>query len=138
MPLESGGLRHLYLTRATHKALRLAVVLFIAARFSAVASTPSSGTLTDANPTLTYTAGPFAVPNVTDNVSGTPICDNTTPAEQCDTFNLNVNVSASDATTKRIKITISFPISAGEFDVFVFDAKGNLLRAPTQPGASPP
>ena len=124
----------MYLTRATHKAPRLAAVLFAAAISSAVASTPSSGTLTDASPTLTYTAGPFSVPNVTDNVSGTPTCDNTIPAEQCDTFHLNVNVAASDATTKRIKVTISFPIAAGEFDVFVFDANGNLLGSDTAGG----
>src|SRR4051812_34124590 len=91
---------------------------------AALASTPSSGTLTDASPSLTYTAGPFAVPNLTDNVNGTPLCDPTIPAEQCDTFQLTVNVAKSDATTKRVRVTISFPIAAGEFDVFVFDSAG--------------
>jgi hypothetical protein len=100
----------------------------------AFASTPSSGTLTDASPSLTYTAGPFAVPNVTDNVNGTPLCDPTIPAEQCDTFQLTVNVAASDATTKRVRVTISFPIAAGEFDVFVFDSAGNLLGSDTAGG----
>jgi hypothetical protein len=95
---------------------------------------PSSGTLSDANPTVAYTAGPFLVPNVTDNVSGTPTCDNTVPAEQCDTFTLNVNVSSSDATTKIIKVTISFPIAAGEFDVFVFDSKGQVVGSDTAGG----
>ena len=98
------------------------------------AATPASGTLTDNNPTVTYTAGPFLVPNVTDNVNGTPLCDATIPAEQCDTFQLTVNVAASDATTKHIKVTISFPIPAGEFDVFVFDSKGNLLGSDTAGG----
>ena len=100
----------------------------------ALASTPSSGALTDTNPIVSYTAGPFAVPNVTDNVSGTPTCDATNPAEQCDTFLLTVNVSSTDASTKRVKVTISFPISAGEFDVFVFDSKGNLLGSDTAGG----
>lgn len=98
------------------------------------AATPGSGTLTDANPILTYTAGPFAVPNLTDNVSGTPLCDPTIPAEQCDTYQLQVNVAAADASTKLIKVTISFPIAAGEFDVFVFDSKGNLLGSDTAGG----
>lgn len=97
-------------------------------------STPSSGTLSDSNPTVTYTAGPFLVPNVTDNVNGTPLCDATIPAEQCDTFNLTVNAAASDASTKQIRVTISFPISAGEFDLFVFDSKGNLVGSDTAGG----
>ena len=124
----------LQLDTRLHTAGRFGLGLFTLALGAALASTPSSGTLTDASPTLTYTAGPFAVPNVTDNVSGTPTCDNTVPAEQCDTFNLSVNVAASDASTKRIKVTISFPIAAGEFDVFVFDAKGNLLGSDTAGG----
>jgi hypothetical protein len=94
---------------------------------AALASTPSSGTLTDTSPPVTYTAGPFAVPNVTGNVNGTPLCDPLIPAEQCDTFQLTVNVAASDATSKRVRVTISFPIAAGEFDVFVYDSNGNLL-----------
>jgi hypothetical protein len=117
-----------------HGALRCLLSLFALALGPALASTPSSGTLTDANPTVTYTAGPFAVPNVTDNVNGTPVCDATIPAEQCDTFQLTVNVASTDASTKRIKVTISFPIAAGEFDVFVFDAKGNLLGSDTAGG----
>jgi hypothetical protein len=115
-----------------HSALR-ALWLFALAG-STLASTPSSGTLTDTSPTVSYTAGPFAVPNVTDNVNGTPICDATIPAEQCDTFLLKVAVASTDASTKRIKVTISFPISAGEFDVFVFDANGNLLGSDTAGG----
>ncbi len=110
------------------------LLLFTASISPALASTPSSGALTDANPTLTYTAGPFLIPNVTDNVNGTPSCDPTIPAEQCDTFALTVNVAAKDASTKRIKVTISFPISAGEFDVFVFDSQGNLLGSDTAGG----
>ncbi len=99
-----------------------------------MASTPPSGTLTDANPSLSYTAGPFAVPNVTDNVNGTPLCDPINPAEQCDTFQLTVNVAATDASTKRIRVTISFPIAAGEFDVFVLDSSGNVLGSDTAGG----
>jgi hypothetical protein len=71
---------------------------------------------------------------VTDNVNGTPTCDATIPAEQCDTFQLKVAVASTDASSKRIKVTISFPISAGEFDVFIFDANGNLLGSDTAGG----
>jgi hypothetical protein len=62
----------------------------------ASASNPSSGTLTDANPQVTYTAGPFVVPNATD-VTGAPTCDATIPAEQCDSFALTVSVPPADA-----------------------------------------
>lgn len=107
----------------------------LAATFApAFAATPASGTLTDTSQPVTYTAGPFLVPNVTDNVNGTPICSATVPAEQCDTFALTVNVASTDANTKRVRVTISFPIAAGEFDVFVFDAKGNLLGSDTAGG----
>ena len=93
------------------------------------AATPSSGTLTDTTTTLTYTAGPFVVPNVTDNVNGTPTCSATVPAEQCDTYTLTVNVAAADKTTKQINVSISFPNATGEFDVFVFDSKNNLIAS---------
>ncbi len=100
----------------------------------AFASSPSSGTLTDASPKLSYTAGPFLVPNVTDNVSGTPTCSATVPAEQCDSYTLNVVVSPSDVGTKQITISISFPIATGEFDLFVFDSQGNLIASDTAGG----
>ena len=109
----------------------LALSVFVG---SAIAATPASGTLTDSNPKLTYTAGPFLVPNITDNVSGTPLCDPTIPVEQCDTYLLTVNVASTDASTKRIRVTISFPIAAGEFDVFVFDSNGNLVGSDTAGG----
>ena len=74
---------------------------------SAFAATPSSGSLTDTNPKVTYTGGPYAIPNVTDQLNGNgfPTCDATNPAEQCDMFTLNVNVAAGDASTKQIRIT---------------------------------
>ncbi|MBV9764397.1 MAG: PKD domain-containing protein [Acidobacteriaceae bacterium] len=113
--------------------LSSALVLFIAAA-QLWAATPSSGTLTDSATKLTYTAGPFTVPNLTDSVNGTPTCSSTVPAEQCDTYTLTVKVASADATTKQINVSISFPNSTGEFDVFVFDSKGNLLASDTAGG----
>jgi len=109
-------------------------VLVVLAVAPARASNPSSGTITDSNTTLSYTAGPFDVPNVTDSATGTPTCSATVPAEQCDTFGLTVNVAAGDATTKQISIAISFANSAGEFDVFVFDSSNNLIASDTAGG----
>lgn len=88
-------------------------------------STPSSGTLTDQNPKLTYTAGPFLLPNVSAQVNFiTPTCD---AADPCDTFTLNVNVAAGDASTMQIMILTSWPNPTADFDTYVFDAKGNLI-----------
>lgn len=92
------------------------------------AANPSSGTVTDTQPQVTYSAGPFVVPNVTD-ATGTPTCSTTNPAEQCVTFTLNVNVAASDANTKQIRIDISFPNSAGEFDLFVYNSSNTLIAS---------
>jgi len=50
-------------------------VLVVFAVVPARASNPSSGTITDSNTTLTYTAGPFDVPNVTDSATGTRTVD---------------------------------------------------------------
>src|SRR5579859_2473734 len=95
---------------------------------TAFASTPTSGTLTDTNPQVTYTGGPYFVPNVTDqaNGNGFPTCDPTIPAEQCDMFTLNVNVAAGDATTKQIRINISWsPVTSADYDVFVYSGPYN-------------
>jgi PKD domain len=111
----------------------LALIVALAV-IPARASNPSSGTITDSSTTLTYAAGPFDVPNVTDSATGTPTCSATIPAEQCDTFALTVNVAPGDATTKQISIAISFANSAGEFDLFVFDSKNDLIASDTAGG----
>src|SRR5580700_11052682 len=111
----------------------LAALVFMAVA-TARASNPSSGTITDSTASLTYTAGPFDVPNLTDSVSGTPTCSATVAAEQCDTFALTVDVAPGDATTKQISVSISFPNSAGEFDLFVYDSNNNLIASDTAGG----
>lgn len=81
------------------------------------AATPSSGTLSPANPTLTFAGGPFAVPNPTRAVSLQ--CAN--PALPCDNYALTVNlppdyrVSNPNAT---ITITLNFPPSA-DYDLYL-------------------
>jgi hypothetical protein len=99
------------------------VLLFFPFVFPAFAANPASGTLTDATPKVTYTGGPYAIPNPTDQANGNafPTCSSTIPAEQCDMFTLNVNVAAGDASTKQIRINIGWaPVTAGDFDLFVY------------------
>src|ERR1044071_4929352 len=85
-----------------------ALVLEILAAFC-FAATPASGTLTDSN-SITYTAGPFLVPNPTGFVNGTvdgtpPTCDSTHP---CDDFALTVNISSTSTTTKLMKVKVKW------------------------------
>src|SRR5260370_3574657 len=75
------------------------------------ASTPSSGTVTPANPLLTYDAGPFNVPNQSPLGLGQldvgPRCDNMT--FPCDNFALTVTLPSGYAAAHPnacIKLTV--------------------------------
>ncbi|HET7840001.1 MAG TPA: hypothetical protein VFM21_00260, partial [Terriglobia bacterium] len=110
----------------------------------ALASTPSSGTLSDTNPRVIYTGGPYAVPNATDQVNGNsfPTCDATNPAEQCDMFTLTVNVAAGDASAKQIRINISWsPVTAADYDLYVYSGpyanSGSSVIASNPSGVDP-
>ncbi len=111
---------HLYLVLVA-----LLVISGFASR--AWAATPSSGTLTDAKPKLTYSAGPFFVPNASGQ-AGIFTCD---AADPCDTYTLTVNVSAADAATKQITIYSSWPNPTADFDLYVYDSHHNLIGSDT-------
>lgn len=94
-----------------------------------------SGTLTTTNTTITYTHGPYFVPNLTDTV-GAPDC---TVPQSCDDYTLNVNVPAGTDATKQIQVSFAYDQSVdplAEYDPFVLDANGNVLASNTS-GASP-
>src|SRR5262245_30444657 len=83
-----------------------------------------SGTLTAANPRITFSNGPFIVPNVTEVESllglvglgvSTPTCVSTPTlpggalsANQCDFFNLTVNAPTL-ASADNVQVTVSWP-----------------------------
>jgi fibronectin type III domain protein len=102
----------------------LFVFLFAVWAPSLPAATPSSGTITDQNPTVTYTGGPFFVANVTGEVQTLPSCSSPNP---CDFYALTVNVQASDATTMQITISTSWPNPTADYDLYVFDSNNNLI-----------
>ena len=105
------------------------ILLFVLLSTLTWAATPASGTLSDQNPTVGYTAGPFTVPNPTSRAGAPatpPVCNAVAP---CDTFTLNVNVAQADVTTKQISISIGWPNPTADFDVFVFDSNSNLVAA---------
>ncbi len=96
------------------------------------AATPASGTISDAETTLTWTGtAPFVFPNVTP-ASGEPQC--VAEPLACDKFALTVDISekyrADEKTKKeRVSFTVSWPNAsgAGDFDVYFRDASGALV-----------
>ena len=107
--------------------LALAVCATVAAGgaiATADASTPSSGTVSDTSTTTTWSGGPFAVPNVTAQVNGTPDC---TAPDSCDDFALHVSTPAGYGADHDLHIKVSWPNSAADFDVYVLDQAGNVV-----------
>ncbi len=80
------------------------------------AASPPNGTLTTASGPVIYTGGPFVTPNVTAQVNGTPDC---TAPMSCDDFALTISVPAGTDATKRVKVSVEWPISAADFDVYI-------------------
>jgi hypothetical protein len=80
--------------------------------------TPATGTVSLANPTFTYTDGPFVVPNVTAQ-AGDPIC---TLPMSCSDFGLTVDMTGgpNPDPTKQVKVSVSWPLTAADFDVYVY------------------
>jgi len=80
---------------------------------------PAGGTLSPANPQITYTGGPFLVPtNASDNAAGPVTCDS--GANPCEDFNLTIDVPQSykdTHTTDVVKIEISWTDPSGGQDL---------------------
>ena len=79
-----------------------------AAIVPAVAATPGSGSVSDTSPTATWTAGPFAVPNVTGQ-TGEVSCTAATP---CDDYALSVDVPAGYDADHSLRVDVTWPDSA--------------------------
>lgn len=85
------------------------------------AAVPPSGTLTPANPIITYTDGPTA-PNPT-GILGAPICS---APNSCSDFVVTVNANSLVA-THNITWSVSWIPANVDLDIFVTDAGGNLI-----------
>ena len=88
--------------------------------FRSFAATPSSGTLSPANPTITYTD--TLVTNTT-GVLGPPVC---TVPNTCSDFTLTVNAH-SVAATKQILIEGTWTPAQNDFDMYIEDTNGNVI-----------
>jgi len=98
---------------------------------SALAASPTGGTVSPASPVVTYTGGPFLGINETGIAdSATITC---TPVTPCDDFALAISLPTGDPNSYFFNVTVSWtdratPTSAhNDFDVFVYDANGNLV-----------
>ncbi len=98
-------------------ALSLAMASFAGkkrqSRHRAAAPTPAQGTISAANPVVTYMDGPFVVPNATAQ-AGDPVC---TVPMSCSDFALTVN---SGDPNKQVEISVSWPVSTADFDVYIY------------------
>lgn len=101
--------------------LALAVAVLVAG--PARAANPSSGTVTATSTSVSYSAGPFLVPNVTGN-AGNVTCSAATP---CDDFQLTLDVPSTYAGTYNLTVRIQWPNSTADFDLYVLDAGGNIV-----------
>src|SRR5882724_3818602 len=100
-------------------------------------STPAGGTLSLANPTLTYTGnGPYFIPSVQGNTCS--------PPDQCDEYALTVELPADFATTNpndRIHIEVGWNDPSGgvvDYDVYVLNSQGTNISGSNAAGSSNP
>jgi hypothetical protein len=91
---------------------------------TASASSPSAGSVSDTATSVSWTGGPFVAPNVTGNALDAPDC---TAPQSCDDFTLHVSTPAGYDQAHSLKIDVSWPTTAADFDVYVLDAAGNTV-----------
>jgi hypothetical protein len=103
--------------------LAMAVLYSGLAAVQAQAATPSSGAVSAQTPSVSYSAGPFLVPNVT-GAAGSVTCNTAAP---CDDFQLTVDLPANYAGSYNVTVRVQWPTSAADFDVYVLDAGGNVV-----------
>jgi hypothetical protein len=108
----------------------------IVATLISSAATPSSGTLSVATPTLSYTGGgPYVVANASAQANGAPICNAALP---CDDYTLTISVPGGTDATKRVRISVLWPVSAADFDVYVLTGTSGENVAATAASSSDP
>ncbi len=86
------------------------------------ASTPTGGSVSETATSVSWSGGPFVVPNVTAQ-AGDPVCTPTT----CDDFALHVSTSAAYGSTHQLRIAVSWPNTAADFDVYLLDSAGRTV-----------
>ncbi len=80
--------------------------------------------MSDTSRTASWTAGPFAAPNVT-GTSGTVTC----APGLCDDFALHVSTPAGYGDTHQLTVKVAWPVAAADFDVYLLDSAGNEVAS---------
>ncbi len=121
-------------TRATRRRrarlILASLVITAAALFATLAGSaadPASGTLSVANPTVTYTGGPNLISNPSAQ-AGEVDCVNL----PCDEFALTINVPAEYENTHQVRVRVEWPIPAEDYDLQVtgMGSSGNTPGTP--------
>jgi hypothetical protein len=91
--------------------------------------TPPGGTLTDSSGPITFTGGPYAVPNPSSQATGTPTCN---AVLVCDEYTLTVSgLSAATTASQYIRVQVAWQeLGEAQFDLYVFSgtsATGQLI-----------
>jgi hypothetical protein len=104
----------------------LCAIAALATSMAGLAANPASGTLSVANPTLTYTTGP----NLVSNPTGTVALDCATLP--CDEYALSVDVPAAYEDTHQVRIHISWSSPVEDYDLNVSNvgSSGNSPGVP--------
>ena len=112
------------------KKLTLVITLLMSGRL-VFAATPSAGTLSSANQTVTWSGGPYTGVTPDNSPLNTSLCTSLT----CDKFNLSVQIPSNfyaSFPNDEVQIGINWPSSLNEFDLFVYDSSGNLVASSAQ------
>ena len=92
---------------------------------SADAATPAEGTVTAGGAQqVTWSGGPFVVPNTTGTALDAPDCS---APQSCDDFLLHVSTPAGYGDAHQLKIDVSWANTAADFDVYLLDSAGNSV-----------
>ncbi|MGZ4451022.1 MAG: hypothetical protein ACXVWZ_12955, partial [Nocardioides sp.] len=89
---------------------------------TASAATPTSGTLSDATPSVSWTGAPLPPANPTGTILGTPVCG----PQVCDDYTLHVSVPSGYDATHTIHVTVAGQ-AGGDYDVYVLDSAGKTV-----------
>lgn len=105
-------------------ALASATLLFAAVAASAQAATPSSGSISDTSAPVQWTAGPFAVANVS-GTAGDVVCG----PQLCDDFPLHVSTPAGYADAHQLTVKVGWAQAAADFDIYLLNSAGAVVAS---------
>src|SRR3954464_4415850 len=100
-----------------------AAVLLAPAAVPAGAADPSSGTVTDAATSVTWSWGPCAVAHPT-GATGDPTCNAVTV---CDDYALHVSTPPGYGGGHQLAISVQWANTAADFDLYVLNAAGQVI-----------